>query len=163
MSTDSSQEVDQTKVVPACLDQYKAYMQDLGNIGTRYTTSNTFFFTVISALIGIITLFKSSDATHMQLFLQGAVSIFAILLCFTWRRTMQFYHKQFRIKFTVLRELEVVAHIYPIYARELKHFAEPGGNTHGLIHNEETIPLILMAPFVAIVFAVVLKWCGCMA
>lgn len=33
------------------LDQYKSYMVDVGNIGTRYTTSNGFYLSVITAFV----------------------------------------------------------------------------------------------------------------
>jgi|KBSMisStaDraftv2_1062788.scaffolds.fasta_scaffold1966301_2 hypothetical protein len=32
------------------LEQYKAYLADLGNVGSRYTTANGFYLPVISAL-----------------------------------------------------------------------------------------------------------------
>ncbi len=33
------------------VEQYKAYLSDFGNIGTRYAAANTFYITIISGLI----------------------------------------------------------------------------------------------------------------
>ncbi len=35
------------------VEQYKAYLSDFGNIGTRYAAANTFYITIISGLIAV--------------------------------------------------------------------------------------------------------------
>jgi hypothetical protein len=36
------------------MDQYKAYLADLGNVGSRYATANGFYLSIISALLGVL-------------------------------------------------------------------------------------------------------------
>ncbi len=148
----------QPQVVQPYFDQYKSYMQDLGNIGSRYTTTNNFYYTIISALMGIVTLTKFPEATHLQLYLQGAISLFAILLCLSWVKTIHIFRSQFLVKFDVLRELETAAGIFPIYEREKVISSKM--KSPGLIKHEEHIPIILSLPFWAIIAAVVMKWCS---
>ena len=47
---------------PVTLDQWKAYLQDLGNIGTRYTTSNGFYLSIITALLAILSLTRAGES-----------------------------------------------------------------------------------------------------
>jgi hypothetical protein len=140
------------------LDQYKSYLQDLGNIGSRYTTANTFYFSIISALMGSITLFKSPVTSQSQLFLQVAISSFAILLCYVWKKTIEFYRELFRAKFTVLKEMEEDGGFFPMYKKEYEVFVADG--KPWLLANEKYIPVILSMPFFVIVMVTVLKLCG---
>ena len=41
------------------VEQYKIYVADLGNIGTRYTTSNGFYVSIISAFLILLALTDS--------------------------------------------------------------------------------------------------------
>ena len=44
------------------LEQYKAYLTDLGNVGTRYATANGFYVSIVSALLAILALAKKGEA-----------------------------------------------------------------------------------------------------
>ncbi len=141
---------------PALLEQYKAYLQDLGNIGTRYTTSNSFYLSIISAFLGILALTKPSDSlTDLQTILRFAVPFFACLLCLTWAKTLVFYNELFRVKFDVLGELEQRGGLVPVYTREedLLHSRRVGR----ILKNEHLIPLVLAVPFLFILADTVWK------
>lgn len=125
------------------LEQYKAYLGDLGNFGTRYTTANGFYLSVITALLGILALAKTGEVlagpgAHLGL----AVSAFAVLVCMIWSRSMASYRKLFAIKFTVLREMEKKGELFPIYERE-----DQLRGKLALLDNERLIPLLLSLPF----------------
>ena len=145
------------QIIQPYFDQYKSYEQDLGNIGSRYATTNNFYYSIISALMGIVTIIKSPDANHLQLYLQGAISLFAILLCMSWWKSIISFRNQFSIKFDVLRELEKAAGIFPVYAKEKEIFLKKD-QRKGLIKHEESIPLILILPFAAIIVGIWMKW-----
>lgn len=131
----------------AAAEQYKAYLQDLGNIGTRYTTSNGFYLSVITALLGILSLMKRGEGlADLQTILRLAVPLFAIGLCFVWRQTVFFYRAIFKAKFDVLREIERDLGLFPAYKREKELFSGP----RWLLDNEARIPLYLALPFVVI-------------
>ena len=57
----SSMDTTPTPAPKVTIEQYKAYIQDLGNIGTRYTTSNAFYLSVITALLGILSLTEAGS------------------------------------------------------------------------------------------------------
>lgn len=145
------------QIIQPYFDQYKSYEQELGNIGSRYATTNNFYYSIISALMGIVTVIKSPDVNHLQLYLQGAISLFAILLCMSWWKSIISFRNQFSIKFDVLRELEKAAGIFPVYAKEKEIFLKTD-QKKGLIKHEESIPLILMLPFAAIIVGIWMKW-----
>lgn len=149
------------QIIQPYFDQYKSYEQELGNIGSRYATTNNFYYSIISALMGIVTIIKSPDANHLQLYLQGAISLFAIMLCISWRKSMISFRGQFSIKFDVLRELEKAAGIFPVYAKEKEIFLKKD-QKKGLIKHEESIPFILMLPFAAIIVGIWMKWSNIM-
>jgi hypothetical protein len=131
----------------ATVEQYKACLQDLGNIGTRYSTSNGFYLSVITALLGILSLMKRGEGlSDLQTILRLAVPAFAIGLCFVWRQTVFFYRAIFKAKFDVLREIEADGHLFPAYKREQELFTGP----RWLLDNEARIPLYLALPFAII-------------
>jgi hypothetical protein len=137
-----------TPTSPPSLDQYKAYLSDLGNFGTRYTTANGFYLSVITALLGILALTKAGDVFEgSKAYLGLAVSTFAVLVCMVWSRSIASYRKLFAIKFEILREMERAGNWFPIYEREDKK----RGKT-SLLENERLIPLVLSLPFLITLF-----------
>ena len=138
------------------LDQYKAYLEDLGNFGSRYTTSNGFYLSVITALLGILALAKPNAVFEgPQAYLGLAVSAFAVLVCMVWSRSVASYRKLFAIKFHILRKMENEGHLFPIYKLEdemrgdEKQEHEKRGKV-AILQNERMIPLILSLPFLTI-------------
>src|SRR5438445_11314267 len=88
------------------LEQYKSYVSDLGNIGSRYTTAQTFYFTIVAALVGALAIKDvktplSDYATPTFVVLM----LFIAAICFIWRRTLRHYRNLFGAKFKVLNEL----------------------------------------------------------
>ncbi|HEV8029082.1 MAG TPA: hypothetical protein VGP50_16735 [Stellaceae bacterium] len=129
------------------LELYKAYLTDLGNIGSRYTTYNGFYVSIVSGLLAVLALTKRGEALEkFDTLLYLVIPIFAGLLCLVWRETMTFHSALFRTKFDVLREMEEYLP-FKAYTREEK-LRRPGRR---LIKNDELIPVILALPF-AVVF-----------
>ena len=128
---------------PPWLDQYKAYLEDLGNVGTRYTTSNGFHLSVVTALLGVLALTKAGDVFEgSKAYLGMSVSGFAVLVCLIWSRSVASYRKLFGIKFTILREMEEQGRLFPVYRRE----DELRGKT-SLLESDRLIPPLLALPF----------------
>ncbi len=130
------------------LDQYKAYLADLGNVGSRYATANGFYLSVISALLGILALTESSK-------LLGAVPrstlwvvcLFACVICIVWTRTLGFYGRLFRAKFKVINELERNLP-HPCFANEYKFLTQKGATD--LLKIDQYAPLVLMLFFITL-------------
>ena len=100
------------------LEQYKAYLTDLGNIGSRYGTTNAFYLSVITALLGVLALSgKDRGFAQLDVSLVFIVCGFGVLLCLIWFATIWYFSTLFRAKFAVLRQLESrLAH--PSFANE---------------------------------------------
>jgi len=134
---------------PSLLEQYKAYLQDLGNIGTRYNTANGFYLSVITALLGILALTKAGEVfVASQRLLGLAIPTFAILVCWAWWRSVGYYGNLFRAKFSVLREMEKQGEFFPVFHREkeLLDQSKPGN----ALKNDRLIPVILALPFIVV-------------
>jgi hypothetical protein len=134
------------------LDQYKAYLDDLGNIGTRYTTSNGFYVSIVSALLAILALAQKGEAfASFDVLLYIVVPIFACLLCMIWRESMKSYSSLFKRKFDVLREMEKQQLPFKPFLREeeLRQENLPQAGRR-MIKSDEWIPVILAMPFAAV-------------
>ena len=135
------------------LDQYKSYMVDVGNIGTRYTTSNGFYLSVITALLGILALTKTGEIFEgSRIYLGLAVCTFAVLVCVGWQRTIRYYAKLFAIKFEVLREMERAGNLFPIFAKE-----DEKRDGESLLKKDRWIPILLSVPFLVTLILLLAK------
>jgi len=100
------------------VEQYKAHIGDLGNVGSRYATAQAFYVSVISTLIAILTTFiaifsikKMGDAKLVYrnagvLTASGCVLLFIAVICFLWYGTLDYYHDLFGAKIGLLQEME---------------------------------------------------------
>jgi uncharacterized YccA/Bax inhibitor family protein len=129
-----------------CLEQYKAYISDLGNIGTRYATVQGFYVSVIVALLSVLALAESNKIlSQLQTGTLIVVCLFAVALCFVWALTIRFYKRLFRAKFGVLKALEgnLAYRCFDVEFKLLK--PEPL-----LLSIESNIPIVLSLFFVAL-------------
>ena len=149
---DTSQEAYAMEITQA-LEQYKAYLQDLGNIGARFSTANGFFISVITALVGILAFTKTGEVlSDLKTIFRLAVPLFASLVCWIWSREIKFYQEIFRVKFQILREIEKDGGLFPAFAQEKDLFKTGGAGW--LLENEGLLPLIL-----AVIFLVMFVIC----
>lgn len=83
------------------LEQYKLYVEMTDRISQRRMNANTFFISVNTLLLTIVTILKST------LFLEWIfVGIWGGLLCLTWYLTLCNYRQLNSCKFTVILEIE---------------------------------------------------------
>src|SRR6267154_3639780 len=141
-----------TSPAPPSLEQYKAYLGDLGNIGTRYATSNGFYLSVVTALLGLLTYTAAGGAfMSSQPYVAVAIPAFANLVCWIWWRTVAYYDNLFAAKFKVLREMEEAGPFFPIYRQEYK-FIKEGKPPHSMLRNDRLVPLLLAILFLVVSF-----------
>src|SRR5256886_12907184 len=89
------------------LEQYKALIGDVGNIGTRYATANGFYLSIVSALLGVVAFTESGKPlAQVDLVLVLTVAVFAIVICHVWMKTLAFYRGLFGVKLQLLGEME---------------------------------------------------------
>jgi hypothetical protein len=137
------------------LEQYKTYIGDLGNIGSRHTQTNTWYVSILSALLVFATLTTNSVALGSQAgnATRAAVALLGILLSVVWRFHSQSFGHLYKAKFDVLREMEVEAQMFPCYESELQHLSE--SKYFHLTRIERWLILALAIPFVCLlVFSV---------
>jgi hypothetical protein len=107
----SDADVKRTQVV---LEQYKAYIGDLGNIGTRYAAVHALYFTLLGAIVAVLGLTESGKALGpLRPHAVWIVALFGVGLCLLWIATVRYYRALFAAKFQVLRELEAELPVKP--------------------------------------------------
>ena len=128
------------------MDQYKAYLSDLGNVGSRYATVNGFFLSVISALLGVLALTEGTRLLGtVPRSTLWAVCLFASVICIVWARTLGFYRRLFSAKFQVLNQLET--HLpYQCFSKEYDLLQTKGHSN--LLKLDRFAPLVLAAFFI---------------
>ena len=137
------------------LEQYKAYLADLGNIGTRYATVQGFYVSVIAGLLGILALTESQKLLNkLPVPTLLVVCVFSMVMCFVWYLTIRFYKKLFLAKFTVLRKIESYLPL-DCFKEEYalltgNDLAKGKDGRPGLLRVEQYIPLVLISFFVAL-------------
>ncbi len=140
------------------LEQYKSLVADVGSVGTRYATANGFYVSVVTLLLGVMAYAGAGKAldevSYPVLFI---VAVFAVAICWIWRKTIVFYGHLFAGKFEVLKVLEKELPV-PVYALEhkavyLERSAQP------LTRNEAKVPLFVGIFFLLIaLYSLVFGW-----
>jgi hypothetical protein len=103
-------------VVPThIIEQYKAFLTDLGNIGSRFGTVQVFYLTIVAALIGVLSL-KDRSVLNFLSPISVVVFLFIAVICWLWWGTLDFYGKLFAQKFDVLRAIEKQGGLMDVFA-----------------------------------------------
>jgi hypothetical protein len=89
------------------LQQYKAYLADLGNIGLRHENSRRFYLSVVSALLVFLSMAgEHGPLVHLQRPVQIVVGVTGVTICLLWFLHMLAFGALFRAKFDILRKME---------------------------------------------------------
>jgi len=91
--------VDQT------LEQYKAKLADLGNLGTRHTSMTMYYVSIVSAIFGLLAL-KERAFADIETSILLVVCTVGFLICVLWFLNISFFRNLFRVKLTVLTQME---------------------------------------------------------
>jgi hypothetical protein len=125
------------------LEQYKAYLTDLGAVGSQFATTQAFYLTIISALIAVLA-FKETIRPIQHYF--GAVPIvifiFIALVCATWWLTAQVFSNLIGAKFEVLRAIEQkYPALYPMFTEQTQHYECHW--TYGIIRHQSVLIVVI--------------------
>ena len=138
------------------LDQWKSLVSDVGSVGTRYTTANGFYLSVLTALLAVLAYVGSGKVFEAITYpVIALVAVFAMVICWIWRKTIEFYGNLFGAKFAVLKILEerLPVRVYALEERELYVTRKAGY----LTRHELLVPTLLMGFYGTIaVLAVIL-------
>ncbi|MFC1750968.1 hypothetical protein ACFL2V_19420 [Pseudomonadota bacterium] len=88
------------------LEQYKAYLRDLENIGSRSETARGFFLSVLSALLALLTVLTSHSGDSNQSIYFIIIGIGGCAICVLWAIHTLSFSAIFSAKLGVIEELE---------------------------------------------------------
>lgn len=90
------------------LEQYKLYVEMADRISQRRATANTFFISVNTFLIAVVTLFDVNNYLIFRL-----VALVGIVLCFAWYYLLNSYKHLNCGKFKIVLQIEKLLPISP--------------------------------------------------
>lgn len=123
------------------LEQYKSYMGDLGNIGSRYATAQAFYASIVSGLFALLAIKDKTDVTAYLTWVTAVVCCFIVAICWLWYRTLMYYDGLFAVKFSILKEMEKKGNLFAIYDPEYQRLEAKPNTKGGLIKKESLFPL----------------------
>lgn len=133
-------------------EQYRAYLQDLGNIGVRHENSRKFYLSVVSALFVFVALAgKEGLLVNVRGHVLTLSAIVGMLLCIIWVIHMQSFGAIYRAKFDVLRTIEDEYNLFHIFDKE-REFLEANPRFKLLTVIDLVIPILFLFIFVALLY-----------
>lgn len=93
------------------LEQYKLYQSSAENISTRRQTANSFFVTINTALIALISYLNFGSTKSTEYY--WLVALGGISISYMWYRLMRSYRDLNSAKFKVIHEIEKCLPISP--------------------------------------------------
>lgn len=96
------------------LEQYKVYLSSAENISARRQTANSFFVTINTALIALISYLNFGSITSTDYY--WLVALGGISISFMWYRLVRSYRDLNSAKFKVIHEIEKCLPISPFDA-----------------------------------------------
>ena len=135
------------------LEQYKLYVEMANKISERRANANSFFLTVITALISIVGVVSGfgSQTVNVFSFWITTISVVGLILCYSWYRIIESYRQLNSGKFKVIHEIEKKLPL-ALYHGEWIVLGQ-GSNPklyRPLTHVEEWIPMLFALLFIAI-------------
>ena len=87
------------------LELYKTYLEMTDRISSRRQSANSFFLTINTAIVGIVSYVQLGDKNANIYWIIGLAGI---LLCFTWYRLIRSYKDMNSGRFKVIHEIEKI-------------------------------------------------------
>lgn len=134
------------------IEQYKSYLQDVGNIGTRHENSRRFYLSVVSALFVFLSMAgKDGPLKVVEGPVRTLVGMVGVILCVVWVMHMQLFGAIYRAKFDVLRAIEKECNLFHVFDEEWKHLrANPRFKLLTLI--DSVVPVLFAAMFIVLLY-----------
>lgn len=106
------------------IEQYKAKLSDLGNIGVRQTAMTTYYVSIVSALFALLA-FKDKSLVDMGTSVLFMVCGAGFLVSILWFYGLSFFRSLYRAKLTVLKEIEESLP-FQTFSREFELMSQSG-------------------------------------
>lgn len=133
----------------AVIEQYKAKLTDLGNLGTRQTAMTTYYVSILSALLGVLA-FKDRPLSQVDEAIVLAVCVPGALVSILWFTGVSFFRELFRAKIRVLESIEEQLPVQT-FAREFQLMKERGRGSW--LYFERLVPIVFVLAFAGVVVA----------
>jgi hypothetical protein len=95
------------------VEVYKAYLADVGTVGTRHTEANKLYVSPLSALFVLLGLTMGKGDHVLPESLQQWLYVLAIVLSFAWSLQVWVYATLYGAKFSVLLSIEASLPVQP--------------------------------------------------
>jgi len=132
---------------PQAIEQYKAKLSDLGNIGSRQTAMTTYYVSIISALFGVLA-FKEKSLAQIDTIVLFMVCGAGTLICILWFYSLSFFRGLFRAKLRVLEEIEMSLP-FQTFRKEFESMKSSGVTSW--IWIERMVPAVFAAFFLGVI------------
>lgn len=132
---------------PLAIEQYKAKLSDLGNIGSRQTAMTTYYVSIVSALFGVLA-FKDKSLAQIDTIVLFMVCGAGFLICILWFYSLSFFRSLFRAKLRVLEEIEQSLP-FQTFKREFENLKSSGITSW--IWIERMVPAVFAAFFLGVI------------
>lgn len=132
----------QEKVPNHIVEQYKAYVTDLASVGVQTATTDAFFLTILSALVGVLA-FREKSRPAEDYFTAASIVVFAFILmaCIVWLLTKAQFNNLLGAKFEVLRSMEkTYPDLYPLFTDQSRLYANHF--SYGIIRHLSVLPIV---------------------
>ena len=140
------------------LEQYKIYIGDLGNIGTRHAQTNTWYVSILSALLVFLSLSSGVGAlSDVRTGSQAAVAILGLVICWMWSLHARSFGLLYLAKFNVIRKMEEQLPV-ACYALEWDNLKNTAYAKFTRI--ERRIAFFMMLPFVLVLLFTIVQMLG---
>lgn len=135
------------------LDIYKAYLTDVGNIGSRHAETNKFYVSLLSAILVVMGLTGKDGPFKGYALLQEAVAFLAISISVLWFVNISTYARLYKAKFDVLRSIEATLPARPF----TDEIASLGKYVH-LTLVERLVAVVITLPFIVLLQYLGTEW-----
>ena len=143
---------------PFIVEQYKAKLADLGNLGSRQASMTTYYVSILTALVGIFA-FKDRSLADIDSTVLLMICGAGFLVACLWYSSLGFFRNLFRAKLCVLGEIERVMP-FQTFEREFEAMKQHGNASWLWI--ERLVPMVFALFFLGLLVAKLLKSKGLM-
>jgi hypothetical protein len=140
------------------LEIYKTYVVSADKISERRQTANSFFLSINTAIIGLVSYFQAGSNEKKFLEFHLLVSISGILVCYMWHRLVIAYKQINTGKFNVIHQIEQKLPLSPYDAEwEVLGRGQDPKKYNPFTHVEMLVPLVFLGLHGFVLLKVVLK------
>jgi hypothetical protein len=132
------------------IEQYKAKLSDLGNLGTRQTAMTTYYVSILTALLGVLAFKETRTLAAIEPAIILAICIPGVLVSLLWFTAVSFFRNLFRAKLAVLEEMETGLP-YQTFSKEFAQMKTTGRSSWLAV--ERYVPIVFGLVFAGILVA----------